>query len=117
MVNARLLLLLLLGQKAFQLAHRQRFEIVARRIRGPDDNGFGSGFGIDSGHAHIRALLHELDQDFAAAHAAFGVITCAQTSASLSTRSSINASSWNGVGVKRSRSVPRGTVGKLIGWT
>ena len=32
-------------------------------------------------------------------------------------QSSIIASLWRRPGVKRRRSVPRGTVGKLIGWT
>jgi hypothetical protein len=45
-------------------------------------------------------------------------VTCsrAQTSWSATTSLSISTSSWSGLGVILNRSVPIGTVGKLIGW-
>src|SRR6266436_6075997 len=46
-----------------------------------------------------------------------GSASPSQTSRSAYARSSISWSLWKGVGVMRSRSVPRGTVGQLIGWT
>lgn len=49
--------------------------------------------------------------------AAWRISRRSQISASASVSSRIMASVWPGPGVKRNRSVPRGTVGKLIGCT
>ena len=52
-----------------------------------------------------------------AAQAARRISSRPKTSTSAPTSSSIMSALCVGPGVKRRRSVPRGTVGKLIGWT
>ena len=63
--------------------------------------------------AHTGALAHPRQSSYAAAR----ISSRSQISASAATSSCIIASLWAGPGVKRRRSVPRGTVGKLIGCT
>jgi len=99
---------------------------AGRRCRS-DDARFRACFGIDRRHLHDIPLHHKFDQNLAARAVGFArrhdpqaarARRCAvHTVSSARTRSRIISSVWNGDGVNRSRSVPRGTVGKLIGCT
>ena len=110
-----------------QLAHGQLLKVSARRARRANDYRFRTRRCVKRGNAHLHAKLHKLEKDFPTAlaralgarvaHAAGRTEKAAQTVFIASTSFSIRSSSWNGDGVKRSRSVPRGTVGKLIGCT
>ena len=72
-------------------------------------------------HIDCRVIAHGLSPVFAryrlAPQAAFFISSRSQISASASVSSRIISSVCAGPGVKRRRSVPRGTVGKLIGCT
>ena len=120
--------MLLLGRFLFQdiveLVERGRFQTGASRIARTHDRNLDSGHRIDGGHFGIGAQCYDFDENFAPVaeqrfwhHAARRSRNAVQTVSMDSTSWSICASVCIGDGVMRRRSVPRGTVGKLIGCT
>ena len=103
----------MLGQRPLQFADHQRTHIGQRRARRGLDRDFHARDGVDGRNALNVAEARDLDENFALGGAHAGALTghLAHTAVSEAIKSSINASSWNGDGVKRKRSAPRGTVG------
>jgi hypothetical protein len=103
-------------ERTLELLHRQELKRCPRSVRGANRHDLKAGLSIYRSAARDVADDGELKENLPARHAAVLRSNLAQTAVSASMSRSINASSWNGDGVNRRRSVPRGTVGKLIGW-
>jgi len=102
-------------ERAIQFPHRQRPHIRQRRIRRRLDHNLNACRRVDRGDpldiADTRNFKKDGARVFAIAHAARPITYLAQTAFNAATKRSISSSSWNGEGVMRRRSVPRGTVG------
>lgn len=104
-------------ERAGEFREGQALQVGPGRRGWAQNNHFKTRRWIDGRDPHSVTDLVKLNQGggLARAHAARFKSNRVHTSSSAEIRCSIRASSWKGDGVKRRRSAPRGTVGKLIG--
>ena len=115
---------LFLFQNQSEFARRHDLQCLARGgRRRTNHTDFDPGLWVDRGSLYDVADDRELEIEFPLCaplppgmNQAARLRRCAvQTASSAATSAAIISSVWIGDGVKRRRSVPRGTVGKLIG--